>query len=307
MSAQAERVASAPTTRVAGLGAPETPVLLPDGGWLLVEMAGDRSCVSRVAPGGDDALVVVRTGRPNGVAVHRDGTLWIADTDPPALRRGTLEEGHAEVALREAAGEPLLFPNDLCFGPDGALYLTDSGILLEDWAPGGELRPDWPAARASGRVLRLDVATLEARCLDRALRFANGIAFAPNGDLYANEMLTGAVLRYRALGEGRFGPREVAGNVTIPTPDGSFRGPDGMAFSADGRLWVTVFGQGDVTVLDRGGEVLERRPTLGRFPTNCAFGPPGERRLYVTEAEHGRLEVHDAAVDGAPVHSGGAA
>jgi gluconolactonase len=288
---------------VTGLAAPETPVLLAYGGGLLVEMAPSASCVSRVAPGEAAATRLAATGRPNGVCRAADGTVWVADTDPGALLKGTLE-AELSVAADHAAGAPLLFPNDLCFGPDGALYLTDSGILLEDWAPGGVLIDDWRSAKTDGRVLRVDPVTLAATCIDDDLRFVNGIAFAPDGDLYANEMLTGAVYRYRSLGDGSFGPRETHGHVTTPDPHGGFRGPDGMAFSQDGRLWVTVFGQGEVVVLGPAGDIVDRLATGGALPSNCAFGPPGDGALYVTEVEHGTLERHAVGVDGAPVHDG---
>lgn len=294
---------SAAAAVVRGLGGPETPVLLPDRGWLLVEMAPGASCVSRVAPGDATARRIAATGRPNGVCCGADRTIWVADTDPGALLRGTLD-GELLVAADHAAGAPLLFPNDLVFGPDGALYLTDSGILLEDWAPGGVLIDDWRSAKTDGRVLRIDPDTLAATCIDDDLRFVNGIAFAPDGDLYVNEMLTGAVCRYRAAGDGSFGRRETHGNVTTPDPEGGFRGPDGMAFSEDGRLWVTVFGQGEVVVLDKAGAVAERLATGGAFPSNCAFGPPGDGALYVTEIEHGTLERHAVGAEGARVHDG---
>lgn len=80
------------------------------------------------------------------------------------------------------------------------------------------------------------------------------------------------------------------------------RGPDGMAFSADGDLYVAVFGQGDVTVLGPDGSVRQRIRTKGRKPTNVAFGRPGDRRIYVTEDEHGNLEVFDAGTDGLRLH-----
>jgi gluconolactonase len=71
-----------------------------------------------------------------------------------------------------------------------------------------------------------------------------------------------------------------------------------MKFAADGTLWCTVYGQGDVTVLDPDGRVLRRLPTHGSQPTNVAFGPPGSGRLYVTEVQRGQLEVHEVGVDG---------
>jgi gluconolactonase len=75
-----------------------------------------------------------------------------------------------------------------------------------------------------------------------------------------------------------------------------------MAFSTDGRLWVTVFGQGDITVLDREGEVEQRIPIAGRSPTNVAFGPDGETRIYIVEDERGSLEWLDAGVGGLPLY-----
>ena len=64
-----------------------------------------------------------------------------------------------------------------------------------------------------------------------------------------------------------------------------------MAFGADGNLYVAMLGQGDVTVVRPSGTIAARLPTKGRNPTNVAFGGAGERRLYVTEIEFGRVEL----------------
>jgi gluconolactonase len=77
-----------------------------------------------------------------------------------------------------------------------------------------------------------------------------------------------------------------------------------MAFGADGRLYVAVFGQGDVTVLDGAGAVVDRIPTAGMLPTNVAFAPPGSRRIHVTEYQHGAMETFAVPTDGLPLWTG---
>jgi sugar lactone lactonase YvrE len=74
-----------------------------------------------------------------------------------------------------------------------------------------------------------------------------------------------------------------------------------MAFGADGNLYVAVFAQQDITVLGRDGSVVKRIRTQGKLPTNCAFGLPRQKKLYVTEYELGQLEVFDAETDGLPL------
>ena len=75
-----------------------------------------------------------------------------------------------------------------------------------------------------------------------------------------------------------------------------------MKFDADGKLYVTVVGQGDVTVLGPDGAVVERMKTAGKSPTNLAFGPPGSKRIYVTEDEFGTIEVLSVGTDGLPLY-----
>ena len=287
---------------VSGLSSPEGPVLLPDGNWLVVEMGPDRGCVTHISGDGRSRRVVARTGRPNGLAVDRNGVIWVAESQTPSLLRLTMD-GKVEVALTGCDGEPFLFPNDLAFGPDGALYMTDSGIPIREFAPGGRIRPDYKTAPMDGRVYRIDTATGSIGKLDLGIRFTNGIAFDRDGDLYVNETLTGIVYRYRRQDGGPIGRREHFGNVVDPEAPESYRGPDGMKFGADGNLYVTVYGQGDVTILGPDGSVVRRIKLAGSRPTNVAFGPVGQRRIYVTEVEHGTMEVVDVDADGLPLYA----
>ena len=281
-----------------GLLNPEGPVRLEDGSWLLVEMHESRGWVCRIAADGGSKTVLARTGRPNGLAIDRDRTIWVAESmNPPSLIRMTLDGRH-EQFLTECAGERFLFPNDLVFGPDGALYMTDSGIYRPDImkvAP--EDRRNMPT---DGRVYRIDTRTRGVRLLTRGLAFANGLAFGPDRNLYVGSTNDGMVWRFPWREDGSLGAKEAFANVLDPAKEPAFRGPDGMKFGRDGNLYCTVVWQGDVAVLDPAGTLLRRIVLHGSGPTNLAFGAPGERRIYVTEQGTGALEVHEVDTDGLP-------
>jgi gluconolactonase len=286
-----------------GLADPEGPVALPDGTWLVVESAERRGCITQISRDGKSKRVIQKTGLPNGLAVDHDGVIWVAESQVPSLIRLTME-GKAEVVARDCDGEPFLFPNDLCFGPDGALYLTDSGIHVADFAPGNKVRPDYLSLKYDGRVYRIDVETGHVTLIDRGLLFTNGIAFGPDHLLYVNETITGNIYRYETKNGSVVGPRNLFGHTIRPSATAGFKGPDGMAFSADGKLYIAVFGQRDVTVLDKEGKVVERIETVGSLPTNVAFALAGNRRIAVTEYELGQMEVYDVPTDGLPLWSG---
>jgi gluconolactonase len=279
----------------ADLGFPEGPVLLPDGSFLCVEMSGDKGCVTHLSAGGKARRVLAKTGRPNGLARDRAGFIWITES----VRRVVLKmdaDGAYEVFARDCNGEPFLFLNDLAFAPDGDLYVTDSGILVEALLPGGQLIPDWRTTKYDGRVYRIEVATGRIEVIDRGLEFANGIAFGPDGVLHVAETMTGNIYRYPR------GRRELFGNVLERYDAAELKGPDGIKFGEDGNLYAAVFGQGDVTVLGRRGEVVRRLKVEGACPTNLAFGPRGARQIYVTEVTTGTIQILDAGTDGAPLH-----
>ncbi|MCI0423893.1 MAG: SMP-30/gluconolactonase/LRE family protein [Acidobacteria bacterium] len=280
-----------------GLTLPEGPAVLPDGSWLMVE-GGARGSVTQISPDGQSKRIIAKTGEPNGLAVDKQGTIWVAETRPPGLIRLTLD-GKFNVVLTACGDEAFLYPNDLCFGPDGALYLTDSGILGDDFAPGGVVRPDYAALRLNGRLYKINTSSVSIEKLDDGLQFPNGIAFGPDGDLYINETLTGMIGRY-GWKDGKITTRKRDfGNVIDPQSQfPGLKGPDGMAFDQHGKLYVAVYGQGDVTVLDKEGTVIKRIATTGRLTTNVAFGLPGQKKIYVTEYEQGVMEVFEVEANG---------
>jgi gluconolactonase len=285
-----------------GLMNPEAPVRLADGSWLLVEMHESRGWVCRISADGRDKTVLARTGRPNGLAVDRDGTIWVAESmNPPSLLRMTLD-GRYEQYLSECDGEKFLFPNDLAFGPDGALYMTDSGIYRpEIMKVPPEKRRNMPT---DGRVFRVDTRRRTVRLLARGLAFANGLAFGADQHLYVGTTNDGKVWRFAWRDDGLLGTKEQFADVLDAAKEPTFRGPDGMKFGRDGNLYCTVVWQGDVTVLSPAGRVLRRITLHGNGPTNISFGAAGERRIYVTEQGSGAFEVHEVETDGLALYSG---
>jgi gluconolactonase len=279
------------------LGFPEAPVPLPDGGFLCVEMDPARGCITRFSADWRTRSLVAKTGRPNGLALAEDGAAWVAETAMRSLLRLTLD-GKFRVVANSFEGKPFLFLNDLAFAPNGDVYLTDSGIEIEEVAPGGQLNPDYRKLRYDGRVYRIDPRTRAVDCVDRGIVFTNGLAFGPDGRLYVAETLTGNIYRYDTSGGRATGRRELFGNVIERFDPAELKGPDGMKFGADGSLYVCVFGQGDVTVLGRDGKVRRRIKVEGSMPTNLAFGRGGEKRIYVTEVETGSIQAFDVDTGG---------
>lgn len=281
------------------LGEPEGPVLLDDGRWGVVEMSPDTGHVSVISADGSSKDVVVTTGRPNGMAQDDDGTLWVAESmNPPSLLKVDLE-GNSEIILREGEGNEFLFPNDLAFGPDGALYMTDSGVQRPAFVKAREEgRTDFPI---DGKLFRIDLANRSASVLDHGLQFANGLAFGIDNALYVTATVSGWVYRYEWNSDGTLGPRQDFADLVDRSQPLGFKGGDGLAVAENGHLYCAVVGQGDVTVVDTNGSIVNRISVGGEQPTNVAFGPQGSGDVYVTVKDAGILERLHVGIDGLPL------
>lgn len=246
--------------------------------------------IFRVGPQLDWTLVAEYDGWPNGIAIHRDGTLWIAD-----YRRGLLrmEVGTGKGRARSPAqptqilghrnSESFKGLNDLTFDAEGHCYFTDQGQTgLHD-----------PA----GRVYRLR-ASGQLDLVMGGIPSPNGVALDAHG-----KALFVAVTRANAVWRG---PLLADGSVSKV---GAFRtffgtsGPDGMAIDVDDRLVVCHASLGGAFVLNARGEVTHfvKSPS-GSAVTNCAYRP-GTSKLVLTESETGSILEADLPAAGAPLFS----
>ena len=281
------------------VGAPEGPIALSDGSMYVTEMSS--ACVTKLDPEGRRSVVTKTGGRPNGLALDGDGNIWIAE----AMLRQLICIDPLGREISRLGGDdvngPFLFPNDLAFGPDGHLYMTDSGLPMADFLDGQNFVENFLDLHWDGRVYEIDPrANKVVRVIDRTIRFTNGIAFDASDRLYSNASFTGEVYRYNVFGE-QVPARELFGQVLQQDDQTGFKGPDGMKFGTDGRLYCTVYGQQNVTVLDKTGAVSERLRLDGPCPTNLCFSHDGTH-ILVTEVAKGQVERLASPCAGLPLH-----
>ena len=222
-------------------------------------------------------------GWPNGIAIHRDGSLWVAD-----YRAGLLKvdpaSGRVETVLGHRNSEGFKGLNDLTFDREGRLYFTDQGQTgLHD---------------PSGRVYRLGH---DGR-LDLLLSNVpspNGIVLDPSqGVLYVAATRGNSIWRMPLLADGSV------------SKVGAFRtffgasGPDGLAVDAEGRVVVAHASLGGAFVLDARGNVTHfvRAPGGTGTVTNAAF-KPGTNILVLTESHSGCVLQAELPSQGAPLFS----
>ena len=269
---------------------PEAPVRLQDGSWLVVQMRMGSGAVCRVSADGKKVSEIKQTGRPNGLLAGKYGDIWVAESWEPSLIN-IAADGSSRVISRGNHEHLFLWPNDLVWGPDGAIYLTDSGVLLGELiSPEGVIPERWDQPM-QGRLYRIDPVTEEVECLDSGFQFANGLAFGPDGRLYVAETVTGHIYRYDFSDRLEISSRVVFASVIDKTGPGRIVGPDGLTFDQVGNLYAAMFGQGHIAVVDPSGHVSRRITTIGSSPTNLAFGESGSNKLYVTEYQRGQIEV----------------
>jgi gluconolactonase len=250
------------TLLASALGFPEGPAILGDGRIVLCDgntgelLAYDNGNVSAYAHTG---------GSPWGTVLGSDGAIYVTqggnvpgsgDSSAASGIQRVNRDGTVELLFSEVAGHQLYGPNDLAFGPDGRLYFTESGSEQD-------FRFD---VRSPGRLFAAGGPGAGEMLLELPGVYPNGIAFDAEQRLCWTESMAH---RVRRLENGE--------PVTFcQLSDGHV--PDGMAFAADGRLFVaTTISQG-VTVVSPQGEVLEEIH-LGQHATNCIFDGPA---LYVT-------------------------
>jgi len=214
-------------------------------------------------------------GSPWGTVLGTDGAIYVTqggnvpgsgDTSAVSGIQRVSPDGSVELLFSEVDGYTLYGPNDLAFGPDGRLYFTESGSEQD-------FRFD---VRAPGRLFAVGADGGGEMLFERRDVYPNGIAFDARGRLYWTESMVHRVCRLDDAGQPETFCQLSDGHV-----------PDGMAFAADGRLFVATTVSGGITVISPDGEVLTEIH-MDEHTTNCIFDGSV---LYVTATKVPDIEA----------------
>jgi sugar lactone lactonase YvrE len=185
-----------------------------------------------------DSLMFIAGGRggvtlnaPKGIALTGD-TLWVTDID--AVRAFDRKTGRA---ISSHVIQGAVFLNDIATGPDGALYITDTGIQITD---SGMSHP------GPDRIFKLTRTGQASTALQfDSLIGPNGIAWDDGNQRFLIAAFAGNdILAWK--------PGETT-TTKIATGKGQY---DGVERLADGRILISSWADSSIYVLD--GSALVR-------------------------------------------------
>jgi sugar lactone lactonase YvrE len=253
-----------------GIARPEDVVVARDG---TVWASDKASAAARILPDGTLVRCGAAGGEPNGLKIDpRDGSIVIANLDLGVIQRLRPGTGAISTILSAVGGTPIKTPNYVLFDSRGNLWCSVSTRR-------GRV-PDWLDGTPDGFIFRR-APSGEARIVADGLKFPNGLALDQNERwLYCAQTSADNVIRFRISDEGLSGA-EVYG----PERLGVRSFPDGIAFDAEGNLWVTLVLANRIVSIARDGGVATIAEDGGSGlivkPTNIAFGGPDLRDVYI--------------------------
>ncbi len=273
-----------------GLKRPECVLCTSDGSIFAADWDGG---VTRIAPDGSQTRWLARDEdwvRPNGVALCRDGSFLLAHLGDESGGVFRLDrDGTLRPVLTEVEGAPLPPTNFVLEDAKGRLWITVST----------RLRPRILGCRADvadGLIVLLD--DEGARIVADGLGYTNEVQFDAEGrHLYVNETFGRRLSRFRVAPDGSLSDYEV---VTEFGP-GTF--PDGLAFDAEGAIWiVSIVSNRVIRVRPDGGQelVLEDSDAAHLDRVETAYAAGELTRAHLDRIESRRLKNISSLAFGGP-------
>jgi len=222
----------------------------------------------KVAPDGGMTCAYEYDGHPNGLAFHKDGRLFIADAKNGIVALDTVS-GKLETIVDLVLQQPFRGVNDLTFASNGDLYFTD------------QRQTGWHDP--TGKVYRLRADDGRLECLINTVPSPNGLVLNK-----AETILYLAVTRDNAVWRMPLVKGGLVTKVGVQIQMSGGTGPDGLAMDAEDNILICHTGLGSIWQMSAVGEPMLRirAPHNARHTTNCAFGGPDNKRLFITEGDN---------------------
>ncbi|KAH6957881.1 hypothetical protein BKA56DRAFT_501921 [Ilyonectria sp. MPI-CAGE-AT-0026] len=213
-------------------------------------------------------------GEPNGLVGTQEGDLLVADYKQGILAFDPLTQ-EIKPKLTRKNLERFKGPNDLILDSQQNLYFTDQGQtgMTDPTGKVCRLSPDGRldtlvdnGASPNGLVLSLD-----ERFLYVAMTRANQVWRLP---LHKDGTTSKVGVFFQSFGNA---------------------GPDGLALDEEGNLFICHPSLGSVFVVDASGipkaRIVSGSPGINL--TNCCFGGPEHKTLYITDSLEGNIQKVD--------------
>jgi gluconolactonase len=256
----AERIAAGKSPTPAGCFL-EGPAFDRAGNLYVVDLAFGR--IFKISPQGEFSVFAEYDGEPNGIAIHKDGRIFVADHKHGILAFDPRSGKSTPVVSRYHA-QGFKGVNDLYFDHSGNLYFTDQGVT--------------DLADPTGCVYRLSNGKLEQ--LTSCVPSPNGLVLSKN-----QTTLFVAATRANAVWRLPFAPDGMVVRMGVQIQLSGGRGPDGMAMDEDDGLAVAHPDMGAVWLFNHRGEPMYRvQSCASDVVTNVAYQG---NMLYITDSGSG--------------------
>jgi gluconolactonase len=254
----------------------EGPAVDAQGNVYFSELRSQR--ILKLSPEGVLTTFRENSNGSNGLIFDSEWRLLACESSRanPRITRTDLKTGKIEVLADKYEGKPLNAPNDLTIDGQGRIYFTDQG-------------------RREGAVYRIDPDGKLTRLLaSPEVQTPNGILVSPDDKilyLVESNLAEGGARMIRAYD---LQPDGSLRNMRVFYNFYPGRSADGMSIDAEGNIYAaaglnrlrgsseTLDTKPGIHVISPQGKLLEYYPIYEDTVTNCGFGGPDMKTLYVT-------------------------
>lgn len=267
----------------------EGPAVDSDGFVYFTELVSQRILV--LSPNGIVSLIRGDSNGANGMVIDTEGRLIVCEASDrrrkqARITRTDLRTGQVETLAESYQGEPFRAPNDVTLDGRGRIYFTDAG----------------PLGQLDGAVYRMDAGggNLARILASPAIERPNGLVISPDDQtLYVVE--SNRVPSFdrksrpaRMIRAYDLSPEGTASNMRVFHNFYPGRSADGLCIDTQGNVYAaagllqlrdtdeTLDTKTGVYVFSPAGRLTGFLPVPEDLVTNCAFGGPDGKSLYVT-------------------------